>query len=409
MNRTTRQAKKEHAQQQQARARALAVARFDPAREARLAQALARPDLDPQKRIAARIEKPGLTPSARDLLRVVAERAPRLLEGPYAYALEQVAAAPRLRPIDAWYPKGKGRDGLFRSLVTHALAAYPTPAIVWTAFTHDRDLVPLAVWLASGGSFVAFAKSRLGIPLTRKMCHLALEPPYDTTLLEAIRVAQVVAFGGSIAVATAFARTRHARAIGRAPVEAFLQAVAEWLAGRDVAPSEVGTLVDFVVARHAEDASYSLKGRTPQSLAAAAHQWHRELGALRNVPHVRFRPSGLRPITVERPRAPHDPTKVVWRVEELMDTRALYDEGRRMGHCVASYAHAVVSGAISIWVMTMENGEGPTGRWAQLTIEVRHANRAIVQARGRFNRLPTTEERAILSRFAATNTLSVTC
>ncbi|HEY2370672.1 MAG TPA: PcfJ domain-containing protein [Polyangiaceae bacterium] len=79
-----------------------------------------------------------------------------------------------------------------------------------------------------------------------------------------------------------------------------------------------------------------------------------------------------------------------------------------MGHCVYSYGGAVQSGMTSIWIMTMEDGQGPTGRWAMLTIEVRNQTRAIVQARGRFNRMPTNDERTILARFAAQNGLTVT-
>ncbi len=54
-------------------------------------------------------------------------------------------------------------------------------------------------------------------------------------------------------------------------------------------------------------------------------------------------------------------------------------------------------------------GGGPTGRWAMLTIEVRNQTRAVVQARGRFNRMPTDDERKILARFAAMNNLSIAC
>ena len=78
-----------------------------------------------------------------------------------------------------------------------------------------------------------------------------------------------------------------------------------------------------------------------------------------------------------------------------------------MGHCVYSYGGAVSSGMTSIWIVTMEDGKGPTGRWAMLTIEVRNQTRSIVQARGRFNRMPTNDERTILARFAAQNGLTV--
>jgi hypothetical protein len=57
--------------------------------------------------------------------------------------------------------------------------------------------------------------------------------------------------------------------------------------------------------------------------------------------------------------------------------------------------------------MTLEDGRGETGVWAMLTIEVRNEIRRVVQARGRFNRTATSEEHAVLMRWAGMNGLEV--
>jgi hypothetical protein len=99
--------------------------------------------------------------------------------------------------------------------------------------------------------------------------------------------------------------------------------------------------------------------------------------------------------------------KQIWRIEEVLTGKELAAEGRRMGHCVYSYAWAIERRQTSIWTMTLEDGQGTTGRWAMLTIEVRNESRAVVQARGRFNRAATSAEHRILVRWAGQNGLSV--
>ena len=75
-----------------------------------------------------------------------------------------------------------------------------------------------------------------------------------------------------------------------------------------------------------------------------------------------------------------------------------------MGHCVFSYVRPIESGECSIWTLTLEDN---TGHWRRLTIEVRPALRQIVQARGRFNRLPEPRDVLALEAWASRNKLQV--
>jgi hypothetical protein len=81
----------------------------------------------------------------------------------------------------------------------------------------------------------------------------------------------------------------------------------------------------------------------------------------------------------------------------LLSTKALTAEGRKMKHCVASYARSCASGACSIWTLEVETFEG---RAKVLTIEVRNGARLIGQARGKCNRLPGAKHRGMLRRWA---------
>jgi hypothetical protein len=119
-----------------------------------------------------------------------------------------------------------------------------------------------------------------------------------------------------------------------------------------------------------------------------------------------FKPSGLQPMDLDRSRRDIHGNRTVeaWHFREILDARALADEGRAMEHCVFSYARSIESGECAIWTQTLEDG---TGHWRSLTIEVHPRRREIVQVRGRFNRAPAARERIALDAWAARNALAV--
>jgi hypothetical protein len=401
MNRACRNATRIRAELRKAYERARVAERSREEDEARVAQVLAVDNH--RRRIDAHVAT--ATPLARPLLRVVAQRAPSLLEPDYLPVLELVASLPHARVVDTWEPRAKGRKARLISLLEHLFATVPVPSVLWRGFfdAERHALAPLVVWVASGGSLHQYVKSRFAIPLTRKMCHVALAARGEDSLLHAMRRAQVLALGGDAALANAWADSVHASAIRAREIEAFFVVVLEWLAQREHRTADVPILIDYAASRFAEDPAFSMKGRTVEAFLRDARAWHVDLAKLHAVEQSMFRPSGFQPMELVREK----PTRVVWRVEEILTAQDLFEEGRRMGHCVYSYAHAVESGSTSIWILTMEDGTGPTGRWAMLTVEVRNAMRAVVQARGRFNRMPDDEELKVLARWVASNGLTL--
>jgi hypothetical protein len=144
-------------------------------------------------------------------------------------------------------------------------------------------------------------------------------------------------------------------------------------------------------------------------MTRAMNEWHRELAVAKVIHGVAFEPSGYASIELDRSARGRDggwETRI-WRVDEVLSTKELAAEGRRMNHCVYSYAWSIQKGQSSIWSMTLEDGKGETGRWAMLTIELRRDLRRVVQAHGRFNRPATTEERGVLLAWAGKNGLAV--
>lgn len=345
---------------------------------------------------------------------VVAAKAPRLFDVDHGRAVTRLLALPALRAVDDWSPRGKGRDSLFRSLAAHCLAKYPTPAIVWNAFHEDNAdaLVALAAHVAGGGSLYELVKSGFfAIPLTRKMCHDVLATPAEHKLLQAIRRTQARTAGCDPRFFDAWMATPYAQRIGTRCDETFWSGVLSWFANVGMLdPAEVGPLYDYIDHRRREDATFTLKGRSCLALMRLMKEWHGNLTKEKAITGKIFTPSGFGAFdgVLTRNEARGVIIKERWRIDEVLTARSLADEGRRMGHCVYSYVSRIEHGNTSIWSVQMEDGLGDTGRWHMVTLEVRNDLRRVVQARGRFNRMMTSREHQVVTRWAGANRLQLT-
>jgi hypothetical protein len=119
-----------------------------------------------------------------------------------------------------------------------------------------------------------------------------------------------------------------------------------------------------------------------------------------------FQPSGFQTMDLDRSRRDRLGRRIleVWHVREILDGKALADEGRAMGHCVYSYARLIAAGQCAIWTLTLRDD---TGHWRRLTIEVHPKPRTIVQARGRFNAKAQPRDLLALEQWAARNQLAI--
>ena len=140
----------------------------------------------------------------------------------------------------------------------------------------------------------------------------------------------------------------------------------------------------------------TMKGRDPESLLRAVAQWHRRLGRAVHRPAAYWRPTGIKPFHHEEGEGK---SRKIYMITELTNSYELLAEGQAMAHCVASYAPSCVQGRVSIWSLRVVD---PTGREDRLlTLEVSNLESKIVQARRKFNALPSERELAILRRWAA--------
>ncbi len=346
---------------------------------------------------------------AEQLMLTVAREAPRLIDPDYVGAMYWLGRLPWQASPCGWNKSGKGRDTVFRGLAEHLIARYEVPQFLYNAFFEEdaETLTPVVAELAAGGSlFRACEAGMLPLSLTRRMCHLVLQSPRQTPLLSAVRAAQLRVAGVPPRLLSAWMMVGSGRRLQSPEDEAFWWTFVRWLAANPgLDPGELAPLCDYIGHLREADASFRMKGRSMAALLRGMHHWHAQLARVRVSVDRSFEASGWSADVYDRSRRDRDGNHktAIWRMEEILSATALAQEGRRMRHCVYSYASGIEAGHCSIWSLTLDEGLGAT---RHLTVEVnRHGQ--IVQARGRLNRAATSQEHQILMLWAGENGLEL--
>ena len=330
-----------------------------------------------------------------------------------------------LRDPADWTPTSHNAGRQFAALLRHLLALYDVPTWFDVAFlargapARDGEGGLEQRWFVHVGGGGNLRKAPgLPVVLSKKQAHRAMLAPANVadSIVSAVRYGQVVDAGGSVALARAVCGSRIGQAFGSAGVEAFWSELAGWLvreAAREpmFAAGEVGPLVDFLHAqkfeRDAPQPRLSLKGRTLVSTLRQMREWHADLTRVRRAEardaarlgfgadlSATWRPSGVRGF--DRVEGEGSNKRRVL-IVELLGGGELLEEGRRMRHCVASYARQCAAGGTAIFSLRL----GTAGDFKPLvTLEVSTASRQVVQARGPCNRAPSPQEARWLRAWA---------
>jgi hypothetical protein len=320
-------------------------------------------------------------------------------QGIVAFLLRVAMLADRfVRPPEAWTPIESNTRAQLGDLMQHLFARYRTPRFFehtwWPRRRRQHDWVGFSWFVHVGAGHSIRTAPHLPTTITRAAAHNMMHAPAKLTPLQALRFGQVRAVGAPTSIATAVLRTQAAEDFANDAM--WLLLFRKMGECPELEPHGVGPLVDYV--RHAsQQEDFRLNGRTIPSLTRAMERWHAELRDARRFTEAsRFaswpRLEGVEPMEVEREEG-------TWRIEELCSGRALFEEGRRMHHCVLMYAGMCMSRMTSIWSL-----QGPDER---STIRIDLHTKKIVEARTFANEPISREAHRFLSVWAAQNDLEL--
>jgi len=134
--------------------------------------------------------------------------------------------------------------------------------------------------------------------------------------------------------------------------------------------------------------------RSYQRLVEESDEWHIEMMFMKNIKAYSWDP-----VFEDWEYIKSD--EETFHITEITTTKRLSSEGRRMRHCVLSYAQRCARGSCSILSLSSSLNS------LMLTIEVDKKSRKIVQVKGKSNRAPTNSELYLLDQFAIDNNLTL--
>jgi hypothetical protein len=280
-----------------------------------------------------------------------------------------------IRDIKFWKPKGKCSDTKLESLVHYLVGKYPIPNFLFNIFYDKQDTEKyskLFLYLIQGGGMKSARKNGLiDIEFTQKMDYLFLRSHKSLKLVEAVRHAQILSFGGSVRLAK-FISAR----LSSLKNEKYWSTIIQWLCNQSIAMmfdyAQISPMIDWFETK-ITDKNFVLKGRTINSVLKEVDAWHKELNTQKVFDDKAvYPPSGFSEILVD------DPDNY-WGIKEILDGQNLLKEGKTMHHCVYSYSGSIKKGIVSIWSLRIF-GE------RTLTIELNNKERKITQVRGKFNK-----------------------
>jgi hypothetical protein len=336
-----------------------------------------------------------------------------------------------VRKVEDWKPQSHNTEKQFSSFAKHLFAVYEIPNFLESAWLYkEKNLMENGVlaadwtfkqWyvaLASGSS----VRSLTGLPpnFTKRMMHEFLQAPDYMTVAEALRYGQVMGFGGDERLAWYINRTLLGR--NNFAEDEFWQTVVQFFAKTQMFDYEqIGAVIDYIQVQKfgrnyanaegnnnyrrlieaPEQPNFVMKGRTAENLLRQTLAWHNVLAKTRGK-SFQWKKSAIQDFIFTEGTM-YD--EQVYCFTELLSTVALFEEGKAMSHCVASYDHACVNGRTAIFSLTLREGENKPLRL--VTIEVQLENRQIVQVRGKYNASPTTKTMNLVQRWALMEKLSV--
>lgn len=313
-----------------------------------------------------------------------------------------------LRSADEYVPKTYNLDRQLYGLIDHLFVQYETPYFLYKCLTKEGALHPMndafKQWfltVSQGGSFRRFVRELM----TSKEASVFLRGSGDWPIFRYVWWAKMKVAGIPESTIDKIIDKLYAGKAVACISKQDLDLICFF--GKhhgDFGKEELGEVLDFLAWKLPRDPEWSLKGRTASSLIKLSNEWHVLIQKAKLGGDVKWQGIGW-------PEWEHVEKGFVCSVQELTNNKELLNEGRKQLHCVYSYVQRCVAGQSYIFslrtyekgpVVKMSDGTPVVSRGeekSRLTIEV-NKQRAVIQARGRFNCGPTPQEKLLMRMWA---------
>lgn len=265
------------------------------------------------------------------------------------------------------------------------------------AATISEDPILWFICVAQGGSlYKAHSKQYL----TKMETHILVNCPHELSFEQTLVFATAKTFASNEGSALRLAHSK----LSTLQFNAFLKTVIYFFAKNPPnSLDEVNDLTDFIMARYQESrGTWSLAGRTLESLRQRCKDWHYELRRIKVMGNFNWEGA---PLPDEMIQTGSEQQPLRWHFTQIKSSKLLAEEGTKMRHCVYGYRQRCISGDTYIWSMSREE-YGVTTR--KVTLELSNSG-DIVQARGLANRAMRPEERHAVQLWAKGNHLRLLC
>jgi len=303
-----------------------------------------------------------------------------------------------VRPANTWVKDSLTAEGQLASLLRHCFAKFDVPEFMEYVFA-EGNKVHMHWYIQLGRGDSVQQLSAFPVTFTKTMAYEFRQTPKHFTVHQAIRRAQALGYGATTQTAEAIAWSSTIEEMGN-PV--FRSAVIQFIAKvkEPIAFDKLQQVVEYLVEMYRQDSSFSFKGRTWTALLRLAVAYHTELAKrLAAESYNGWEPCAISDFRVEK-------GSTVFRIVQLTNSEALYDEGHEMAHCVAEYDEECAEGTIAIFSLRKFT-EGIEVYETLATLEVQLTTYEIVQAKARFNEMISTEASEYITQWAIKEQLTI--
>ena len=309
-----------------------------------------------------------------------------------------------MRPLEKWVAKSYNEDKQIIDFIHYGYCKYKPPVFMFSLFKEEDtkrlygDYNLYKNWFFAIARGESFYKKASNI-FSKREAHIFLSLNNNNTIEENVWLAKCMAYELSKPLSNVIIKKlissyyfKHNKFW-----DSFLHFVKKF--EKDATAPMVEDIIDFLINTLRGNPTFSLKNRTLNSVVALSNVWHRQQQILKH--HKEN--YALASSTIPNFKWEDESNNIVWEINQIKTINALYKEGAKMHHCVGSYGYKCVKGESFIFSATKD--DGINSKESVLTIEV--VNNRIVQARGKYNRVPTNQEMKVLKRWCATSDIKL--